>query len=266
MKIKTDVLIVGGGIIGLACAYYLLKEGRSARIIEREKIGKGASAGNCGFIFSSHILPLCSPGVVKNELKRILSGGSPRIIRSGMDISRIVWLLNFARKCNPAHLEHAIKAREEILRHSEILYKHLFSEEMFECEQKQNGILLVFENSQELEKYTNMIRRFEHYKLSAKQLTGEAVLKLEPGLSKKVCGGIFYNTDFHVRPERLVDEWKQAVIRKGAFVEENCEMKGFSFDRQPQYEARHVSYIATLLRYVGYRIYYSMNFLLSIIY
>jgi D-amino-acid dehydrogenase len=232
MKIKTDVIIIGGGIIGLACAYYLLKEGKSVRIIERDKIGTNASAGNCGFIFSSHILPLCLPGVVKNELKRFLFSRSPLIIKPGLDIPRLIWLWNFAKKCNLAHLGHAIKVREEVLRHSKMLYQSLFSEEMFECEQKQNGILLVFENSRELEKYAKSISSFEHYDLSVEQLTKEDALKLEPGLSRKVCGGIFFKKDFHVRPEKLVDEFRRAVIREGAILEEDCELKGFSLDNQ----------------------------------
>jgi len=38
VKKHSDVLIIGGGIIGLACAYYLMKAGRQVRIIEQDKI------------------------------------------------------------------------------------------------------------------------------------------------------------------------------------------------------------------------------------
>jgi D-amino-acid dehydrogenase len=47
----SDILVVGGGVIGLACAYYLARSGRSVRIIEQETMGAGASHGNCGLIF-----------------------------------------------------------------------------------------------------------------------------------------------------------------------------------------------------------------------
>jgi D-amino-acid dehydrogenase len=33
--VSDDVLILGGGVIGLACAHYLLKAGRSVRVLEQ---------------------------------------------------------------------------------------------------------------------------------------------------------------------------------------------------------------------------------------
>lgn len=44
MNYKKDVCIIGGGVIGLATAYYLLKAGKSVAILERAEIGSGASS------------------------------------------------------------------------------------------------------------------------------------------------------------------------------------------------------------------------------
>jgi D-amino-acid dehydrogenase len=51
MQRHSDVLIIGGGVIGLASAYYLAKAGKSVRLVEQDRIGAGASSGNCGLIF-----------------------------------------------------------------------------------------------------------------------------------------------------------------------------------------------------------------------
>jgi D-amino-acid dehydrogenase len=61
-------LIVGGGIIGLTCAYYLMKAGHQVRIIEQDSIGAGASHGNCDLVYISGLPPLCAPGVIRHEL------------------------------------------------------------------------------------------------------------------------------------------------------------------------------------------------------
>ena len=69
MSEHTDILIIGGGIIGLSTAYYLTSEGRSVRIVEQNTIGSGASHGNCGMIAVSHAPPLTQPGMVAKGLK-----------------------------------------------------------------------------------------------------------------------------------------------------------------------------------------------------
>lgn len=44
MNLKKDVCIIGGGVIGLATAYYLLKAGKTVAVLERAEIGSGASS------------------------------------------------------------------------------------------------------------------------------------------------------------------------------------------------------------------------------
>ncbi len=53
-KSRSDVLIMGGGVIRLACALYLLKAGASVRVLEQAQPGSGSSHGNCGTITPSH--------------------------------------------------------------------------------------------------------------------------------------------------------------------------------------------------------------------
>ena len=47
---QADVVIVGGGIVGCAAAYYLAKRGVSAVVIEKDEIGRAQSGRNWGFI------------------------------------------------------------------------------------------------------------------------------------------------------------------------------------------------------------------------
>ena len=46
--VKTDVIVVGGGIMGAATAFFLRKRGRSVALIERGLIGQQASGVNFG--------------------------------------------------------------------------------------------------------------------------------------------------------------------------------------------------------------------------
>ena len=68
-KHDSDVLILGGGVIGLACARYLLEAGRQVTILDQGSVGCGSSHGNCGTLTPSHATPLAMPGVIGTALR-----------------------------------------------------------------------------------------------------------------------------------------------------------------------------------------------------
>lgn len=55
-SIKTKVLIVGGGITGILCAYELKKRNIEAVVVEQDTIGKGVSKNTTSFITAQHDL------------------------------------------------------------------------------------------------------------------------------------------------------------------------------------------------------------------
>src|SRR5438093_10739877 len=97
---SKSLVVIGGGVIGAACAYYLSRDGWSVTVVDRGGFGKGCSHGNCGFICPSHVLPLAMPGAVKNELKVMLKRDSPFYIKPRFDLALGGWLLRFALLCN----------------------------------------------------------------------------------------------------------------------------------------------------------------------
>ena len=48
--VKTDVLIVGGGMSGSLCAYVLSSHGMVVTVVEKNEIGKGSSVANTGLL------------------------------------------------------------------------------------------------------------------------------------------------------------------------------------------------------------------------
>lgn len=60
MKRNTDILIVGGGIIGCAIAYFLSKHGRDVMLLEQSGIGTEASSAAAGLL--APLGPLSGPG------------------------------------------------------------------------------------------------------------------------------------------------------------------------------------------------------------
>lgn len=72
---SSDVLIVGGGVVGASCAYFLSKAGLSVTLIEREHLAWGASGRNAGFIWLS-----LRPAGVQLDLARAGAALYPQLV------------------------------------------------------------------------------------------------------------------------------------------------------------------------------------------
>ncbi len=240
MGSNNDVIIIGGGIIGLACAHYLIKENISVRIIEQDIIGSGASHGNCGLLYFSGVIPLCSPGVVKHEIYRTILGKSPLYIKPTLDTGLILWLLKFAAHCNAAHMDAASKAKNDILRYSLDLFETLFSEHDIECDFEKKGLLLLFKNKKYFEEYKSTNAFLENFGFGATALDRDEALQLEPAIHKNIAGAWYNKHDWHLRPEMLVDSWKKLLIKKGLIIEEKCKIIDFEIK---QGKIRHANTI-----------------------
>ena len=238
MQRHSEVLIIGGGIIGLASAYYLAKAGKSVRLVEQDNIGAGASHGNCGLIFTSHLIPLCAPGTIRQEIKRMFRRTSPLYVSLMPDINRLKWFLNFAKKCKSEHMAHAIRAREKILQSSKSLFETLFREEQLECDWEERGVLLVFKTQSAMQKYQHTNNLLKPFGLDAAPLMGDELFSLEPALQKKVSGAWFHKTDSHLRPDKLMQTWKHLLQKRGVAIEENCRLQALVSEQNRIFKAQ----------------------------
>ena len=72
-----NVVVIGGGIIGLSSAWFLNKQGYQVTVIDRTDMLSGCSYGNAGYLSPSHFVPLASPGIITQGLKWMLNSKSP---------------------------------------------------------------------------------------------------------------------------------------------------------------------------------------------
>src|SRR6516164_9827740 len=105
---NRQVIVIGGGVIGAACAYYLSSSGWQVTMVDRGQFGRGCSHANCGIICPSHLLPLAEPGAAWKAFKSLFQKNSPFSIKPRLDPALWIWLWKFARRCNlPAMMEAA---------------------------------------------------------------------------------------------------------------------------------------------------------------
>jgi D-amino-acid dehydrogenase len=227
MPSPTDAVIVGGGVIGLACAHYLAEAGRSVRVIERAQVGAGASHGNCGLVFVSDLVPLCVPGAVRSEISGMLRRTSPLYIRPTLDLGLVAWLFKFVRMGRLEQVRHAVRARESLLASSERLFEALFQDGGIEAERERRGVLLVYRTEAAMGEYEQVNAWLRPYGLQAEPLVGRALLALEPALRPEVYGAWYHRLDSHLNPGALLESWKRRLAARGVVFEEGCGLTRF---------------------------------------
>ena len=224
---SDDVLVIGGGVIGLACAHYLRQAGRAVRVIEQGAVGAGASHGNCGLVFTSDLVPLCVPGAVRQEILGLVRRTSPLSIKPTLDMDRISWLLRFAWMCRADHVRHAIRARAAILKSSEHLFEALLGPGGLAAEYEKRGVLLVYRSEAAMQGYAAVNDLLRPHGVAAEALIGKALLDVEPALREDVYGAWYHRADSHLRPDKLLASWKQALARSGVVIDEDCRLERF---------------------------------------
>ena len=224
---RSDVLILGGGVIGLSCGLALLRRGATVRVLERSAPGCGASHGNCGTLTPSHAIPLTVPGMPWKALRWMLRRDAPLYVNPCPDWARWRWLLGFAKRCNLASAEHAAIARSAILQRSWTLLPRVLVEEGIDCEYAPSGSLFVYRDERTLAEDRREIAWLHRLGITAAALRGDEVEAMEPALLPGVVGGILHADDAQLRPDKLVDGLARRVRERGGVIETETTIEGF---------------------------------------
>lgn len=227
MSGPRHVVVIGGGVIGTACAHYLAADGWRVTVLDRGRFGRGCSHANCGLVCPSHVLPLAAPGAVLSTLRAVLRRDSPVRLRPRLSLGLCRWLLAFARRCNRRDMLAAGRGIQSLLDSSRSLYDALVRDGL-DCEWEARGLLFVFHGRAGMEHYaaTNDLLTRE-FGRPATPYPGDAVRELEPALAAGLGGGWLYQTDAHLRPDRLLRSWKARLERRGVVIREGCAVSGF---------------------------------------
>jgi len=223
---KSDVLILGGGVIGLACAHYLLEAGRSVTVLEQSTVGSGSSHGNCGTLTPSHATPLAMPGVLGTALRWLLRPDAPLRIKPSFDPALLRWLLGFAARCNWQDAVRATMAKAPLLIRSRELIEELVRTQQLACEFEALGSLNVFRDSSNFERARESLALLADAGIRVDVLDAAQTLAREPALKPGVAGAFFNPGDAQLRPDRYVAELARSVRARGGRIEEGARIDG----------------------------------------
>ncbi|HWT15424.1 MAG TPA: FAD-dependent oxidoreductase [Patescibacteria group bacterium] len=222
-----DVIVLGGGVIGLSCAHALARGGRSVTVLERALIGAGASHGNCGTITPSHALPLAQPGVIAQGLRWLLKPDAPLRIAPTLNPTRLAWLARFALNGTHAQVARIAPAKAAILNRSRALIEAFIRDEAIDCDFAADGELQVFRDRRNFDDACRELAILRAHGVPVEVWDGARVERDEPALKPGVVGGLYWPNDAHIRPDRYVAALAERARAAGVVIREDATVSGF---------------------------------------
>ena len=236
---KTETLIIGGGAIGVCCAFYLNALGRKVLLVEKNDICSGSSHGNAGLIVPSHSTPLAAPGVIGQGLKWMFKPQSPFYIKPRLDRNLLAWLWKFRGAGNIHHVRQSIPVLHDLHTASLNLYDELANIDGLDFALEKKGMLELYITQQGYDKGIKDIQLIKEFGIENRILPKKELNEFIEGIRTAAVGGAYRPHDAHLIPDRFVHQLARHIEKMGVRFLTSCEVLNF------ETSCRHVTRIKT---------------------
>lgn len=213
------VVVIGGGVVGLCCAYFLEREGHHVTVLDRgHPDSERCSSGNSGLVVPSHFVPLAAPGMVGYGLKQMLNPKSPFRIKPTGTRDLVPWLFRFWRSANARHVERAGPVLRDLNLLSRRLYVGFAEDAEFGFEQR--GLLMICREPATFHHELEVAQSARQLGLQTEALTPDDLERLEPGAPYTAAGAVYFPQDCSLDPHAFTEVLRERLrdLRHGVEV------------------------------------------------
>lgn len=221
-----NVVVVGGGIIGLSSAFYLHRAGHNVRVIDKAGFTDNCSYGNLGYVCPGHFIPLAAPGIIWQGLKWMLNSRSPFYIQPSLNLSLVDWGLKFMRSATAKNVAKSAIPLRDIAMFSQQEYDQWEKLPGFDFAYERKGMLEIFKTEKIAHHANDTVLAGKRLGLEIELLDKEGLKEIEPGININALGAIFFKCDNHLYPDKLMANLKTFLKKSGVMLIKG-EVKSF---------------------------------------
>ncbi len=216
---KTDIAVLGGGVIGLSVALKMLNSGREVVLIDSEEPGSGTSYGNAGTIAEYAVLPVGSPEVIKRLPSLLFYKNSPIAIKRSEILSLAPWLMKFLYQSMPKQAEKNAQSIAKILVNARLRWEDLASQINGSSLLNNNGSIYIYKSKSIYDAGLKDINHRKTLGLNAQMLNPSELNKLEPNINLIEGGAAYFpNCAYMSDPGKMMKLLLNTCIEKGCQV------------------------------------------------
>lgn len=188
---SSDIVVVGGGIIGICVAAYLAEAGKSVTVIDRTGICEETSSGNAAAFAFSDVLPLAQKGMMRNLPRWLADPLGPLAIRPSYLPQLLPWLWLFWRAGASGEFEKAVTAQAAMMKFAEAEWMGLMDRSGTRPMLREDGCLELYESEAEFQASLPGWAARDRFGIGYRHVAGGELSVLQPGLSKQFVKGTF---------------------------------------------------------------------------
>jgi len=211
-----DIAVVGAGIIGVACALQLARQGHRVVVIDQQEPGRGASFGNAGHLATEQVFPIADLSILKRLPAMLMDPMGPLRLDWKYMPRALPWFMRLLLNLRPAPFQRTVAGIRALNESSLDAWQRLLSGIARPDLLKEDGSLLVFERPDSQPAIEAVLARMRQQQVPVDFWQANAVREAAPQLSEGIRGGLFFpRTGHFLDPFRVVGELVNAAKASG---------------------------------------------------
>lgn len=188
---EADVIVIGAGVVGLSVAVAAEARGLSVTVLDREGPAAGASAGNAGAFAFTDILPLASPGILRQAPRWLLDPLGPLTVPPAYALRIAPWMFRFWRACAPGRVARSTAAQTALMDLSKAELEPFLKRTGTMPMLRKEGNLQVYEGEAEFKASLGGWKARAEHGIVFNHLDAAGMAEIQPGLAPRFTRGTF---------------------------------------------------------------------------
>jgi D-amino-acid dehydrogenase len=188
------VMVLGGGVIGVATAYYLARAGHAVTVLDRQPgPALETSFANAGEVSPGYASPWAGPGVPLKAVKWLTMKHGPLVIRPKLDPAMWIWMARMLRNCTAARYALNKSRMVRLAEYSRNLLRDLRAETGIAYDERSLGTLQLFRTQSQVGGTAGDVAVLKDYGIPFELLDRDGCIRVEPalaGVREKIAGGL----------------------------------------------------------------------------
>jgi D-amino-acid dehydrogenase len=225
------VIVLGGGIIGISTAWYLLDEGHEVMVVDRQPdAALETTFANGAQISVSFCEPWANAAAPWKVAKWLLHDDAPLLFRPRLDPPQWRWGLRFLAQCHDAAFERNVAQLVALGRYSQESLAALVARTGIEYQRLQCGILHFFGSQADFDAGAAAAQLMRRHGVDRRVLSRKEVIAIEPALASfgpRIAGGTYTPSDESGDARVFTQQLARRAAERGARLLFSHEIRGF---------------------------------------